>query len=129
MWKQGKTAQMNRINPFDNLHFKQGIGQAGNVESPERVDKCNTPSKPDGAQEANSIPKTNEDDFVDMSDMVDDSGNFDTSDFNFDKSGDTDNVDASETENSEGQNQNNQNQDEVKEEVSQFVEDLLKKQN
>lgn len=99
---------MSRINPFDNLHFKQGIGQQEGINAPSKVDETKTPAKSDETQGIGSIPQTNEDDFVDISDMVDDTSDFSSSDLS--------------------QNQN-QDQNEIKEEVSQFVDDLLEKQN
>ncbi len=96
---------MNQINPFDNLHFKKGLGQTENIGAPH------------------------ENDFVDMSSMVDDSGDFNSSNFNFEDKNAANEINNTDNQNNESQNQNNQNEEEIKEEVNQFVNDLLEKKN
>lgn len=99
---------MNQINPFDNLYFKT-IGQPEGISSPSKIDETNSPAKSDESKGINDIPQTNENDCIDTSNMVDDTNGLNSSDLE--------------------QNQDNKNQDEIKEEVSQFVNDLLEKQN
>ena len=120
---------MNRINPFDNLYFKQGLGETEGINSPSKIDEKKSPQKPDEGQGIDSLPKSNEDDFVDMSNMVDDTENFDTSNFNFNEDDTTSEINNTEQSHNEEQGQNNQNQDDIKEEASQFINDLLEKQN
>ena len=48
---------MNRINPFDNLYFKQGLGETEGINSPSKIDEKKSPQKPDEAQGIDSLPK------------------------------------------------------------------------
>jgi len=125
---------MTQINPFDNFYFKKGLGQTEGINSPQKIDEQNSPAQIQEQEGAgNSLPKSDENDFVDMSSMIDDSGDFSSSDFTSDDENENINTDetssTNNTENNTEQGQNNQNEDEIKEEVSQFIDDLLKKNN
>ncbi len=120
---------MNGINPFDNLRFKHGPGQAEEVNSPSKVDEQKTQNQPDKTQGIEALPKSNEDDFVDMSDMVDDTGDFNTSDFNFEGEDKTGEVDSSKAKDDNSQNQGSQNEDDIQKQAEELVSELLEKQN
>ena len=120
---------INQINPFDNLHFKKGLGQTENIGAPQKIDEQNSPAQIQEGAAIQSLPKSDENDFVDMSSMVDDSGDFNSSNFNFEDKNAANEINNTDNQNNESQNQNNQNEEEIKEEVNQFVNDLLEKKN
>lgn len=72
---------MNRINPFENYFDPNKIGNAGNVGAPKEIDGQNQPEETGETQGISGVEQTQEDDFVDTSNMVDDSGDFNPRDF------------------------------------------------
>lgn len=118
---------MDRINPFDNLHFKQGLGQTEQISSPKANEKA-VPEQSE-SQGINSIPKSDEDDFVDASALIDDTGDFNTSNFDFENNDKTNEVNSTESKDDNKQNQNESNEEELKEQVNEFVNELLEKRN
>ncbi len=118
---------MDRINPFDNLHFKQGLGQTQEVASPSKIDGQNTKEQPENIQGVGSLPQSDEDDFVDTSSMIDDTGDFSSSNFDFENEDKTSEIDSAGTKEENGENQNNQNEDDIQEQINNFVSELLEK--
>lgn len=119
---------MDCINPFDNLHFKQGLKQAEEINSPDKVNEQTTPGQSESQGKSN-IPKSNEDDFVDTTALIDDTGNFDTSGFNFEDDNKTGEISSAESKDDSSQNQNNSNKKEAEEQIYEFVNELLEKRN
>lgn len=120
---------MDKINPFDNLYFKKGLEQTQSVNAPQKINEQNSPLKPEENQGIKELLNKNEDEFVDMSLMTDDFDDLGTSDFDFNEDNENFQTGNLETKNGDKQNQNNHNEDEIKEEVNQFINDLLEKKN
>lgn len=114
---------MTRINPFD-FSPNQGIGNAGSVNSPEKINQNNKQNETQGAQGIGDFQKSNEDTMVDASSMVDDTEGFDMSGFEGeDKSGTVNSTDK--TNESEQGKESGKNNEKDKEEMMAQAEDMI----
>ncbi len=119
---------MSRINPFDNLHFKQGLGQTEQISSPNKTNEQGA-SEQLTSNKINHISKSNEDDFVDASGLIDDTNDFNTSNFDFKNDDKTGEVTSAEDKDNSNQNQNDLDKKEFEELVNNFASKLLEKRN
>lgn len=120
---------MVHFNPFDDSFLKHKIGSTENISAPNKVDETNLPSgKEDSAQNGAGIQKTDENDYLDTSDMIDDSADFSSNDFGEeDNSPQIDETNSGAESSNNNENNGKENQEEIMEEASQLMENFFDK--
>lgn len=123
---------MVQFNPFDDSFLKHRIGSTENISAPNKVDEASMPSDDKQGMQSGTIEKTDENDYLDMSDMVDDSAEFDSSSFE-----NEDNEQINKADKNSGSSDNQENNQEDKEEImedamqnmQQFMDNFFDKKN